>query len=96
MSRTYRNRHTVPHGYEVRDGGRLCRSGASCTARDEVADGRLLSRPRPYRRFYRCCESAPARREHSAWYRRVCHHLLREGRDEDILPFRGTSGWKTW
>lgn len=23
MTRTYRNRHTVPHGYEVRDGGRV-------------------------------------------------------------------------
>lgn len=86
MSRTFRNRHTVPHGYEVRDGGRVCRRSLA-EAHHE---------PRPFRRWLLRCESAPARREHAAWYRRVCNGLLRVGREEEIPPFRGTSGWMTW
>jgi hypothetical protein len=44
LTRTYRNRHTVPHGYEVRDDGRVYYKGGFRTQTAEREAYRKLSR----------------------------------------------------
>jgi hypothetical protein len=102
VSRTYRNRHAVPAAFEVRDGGRVCRRGARTGLFASFPDYSAWARekrriqPAPFRTRLYGCEDGEARRIHRRWYRRTANVLVHERREEEVPPFRGTSGWLTW
>lgn len=89
MSRTIRNRRTVPHGYVVRDSGKVF----------HVSDPNHEVYGHSYPTFRRsvfATERKAARKGHNRWFRNRCRHLLRNDCWETIPPFKGTSGWLTW
>ena len=109
MSRTLRNRHAVPKGYEVRDGGTLfypaCCPNKKAQRQSWLAihnpytDHRCRCHPRwdecRFRRGTYRTERKPYRKEHFQQYRNGVKNLMRHERWEDILPYRRTSGWLT-
>jgi hypothetical protein len=102
VSRTYRNRHSTPHGWTVRDGGEAF--SAEYPNRDALREAWRAwrigqgNRPAPaeYRRSFYCREAKDARIEWQRKYRARVRNLMRHGRYEDIAPPRRTSGWLSW
>lgn len=95
MSRTFRHRSTVPHGWKVRDGGKLCPvDGRSAQAHRVCSIAGI-----PALRFRRCpCLKEPKafRKQHGRAYRARCRHLMRQARYDDLLPYRHTEGRLWW
>lgn len=98
MARTFRNRHTVAKGWEVRDNGKPYYKN-SPWGRAFTGSGKefqdFWAIPRYRRSLYRC-ENGWARHKYNQTYRTKTNHLLRTGRWEDILPPTGTGGWLSW
>jgi len=95
MSRTTRNRTTVPHGWTVRDDGLPYWDGNDLYANNVFDETGHSIVPR-YRRRWAQCEKASYRRAHHRAYRARVRHLMDKGRYEDIIPPRRTGGWLTW
>jgi len=110
MSRTYRNRNTVPHGWTVRDDGVAYHEKYPTKEAAEehwrnwwaYERGRRHScdcpdyYPPRFRRGWCCTERKSYRKAHYRQYRAKMKNLMRHGRWEDITPYRKTSGWLTW
>jgi len=107
VSRTYRNRHAVPHGYVVRDGGRLFYP--SCCPNKEAQreswtytwdSDRCPCHPRwnecRFRSKWMRKERKAERKEHYQKYRRRVKDRMFHEDWEGIPRFRRTSGWLTW
>lgn len=88
MSRTFRNKNAVPHGYEVRDDGELyCKeTGTRCSWHS-----RARFRRAPYRK-----ERKAERKEHYRQYRSKVRDRMRHEDWEGIPRYRRTGGWLTW
>ena len=100
MSRTFRNKSTVPHGWSVRDNGHAYYGKNDRWGRDHLMyelDGRYYYRSVPsFRRCWMQKERTEVRRHLNRMYRAKTRNLLRLGRYDDILPPSRTSGWNTW
>jgi hypothetical protein len=106
MARTYRNRHAVPHGYVVRDGGTLFYP--SCCPNKEAQRASWRARypdrcpchPRwdqvCFRRGIYRKELKKYRKPHYRQYRAKMKDRMRHERWEEVIPYRRTSGWLTW
>lgn len=95
MSRTTRNRKSIPHDWTVRDNGRPYRNGNGLFGNDLFEKQGYVHKPR-YRRHWSRCEITKNRRIHYQQYRARTNHLVRTGRWEDILPPKRTEGRLTW
>lgn len=106
MSRTFRNRHAVPHGWIVFDGNRtrtLIPGLEYLDDRRETPSYESYSRYRrhknqrpKFRTSYLCKETTGYRRRHYNAYRRRMKQFLRNG-DYDLLRnYRTTGGWMSW
>ena len=95
MSRTTRNRNTVPVGWTVRDNGLPYLNGNDLYG-NSVFDA-TGHNPQPrYRRSWYRCETTGPRREFNRQYRAKTKHLVRIGKFDDLRPPRRTSGWLSW
>lgn len=98
MSRTFRNRSSVPHGWTVRDDGQPYHVDLPSRAavREHCRSNGRWVRPPTFRRSPVARESATYRRQHQREYRARVRDRMRHG-DYDNLPrLRRTSGWLTW
>ena len=110
MSRTFRNRHTVPKGAVVRDDGvtyfpccpnKRAQRASWRRVRDPYTDYRCpchanwSQRPRFRSGFYHT-ESKKNRKPHYREYKSRVKNLMRHERYDDILPYRRTGGWLSW
>jgi hypothetical protein len=112
LSRTYRNRSTVPHGYVVRDDG--CWYIPACCPNKKAQRASWEAVGWPYTDPARCdChprwsqgprfrgkimrkEKKAYRKEHYRQYRAKVKDRMRHEDWENIPRFRRTSGWLTW
>lgn len=110
MARTYRNRHTTPVGWAVRDDGRSYHEDypTKKAAEDhwhEWWDYKEGHRspvdcpdyypPRFRSRIY-SKERKQYRKAHYRQYRAKMKDRMRHERWDQIVPYRRTSGWLTW
>jgi hypothetical protein len=105
MSRTYRNRHTVPPNAVVRDDGELyytCCPNKIARHASWVAHYPDRCPCNQWRRFrgirrspYRT-ERKAERKEHYRSYRAKVKDRMRHEEWENIPRFRRTGGWLTW
>lgn len=109
MSRTYRNRHSVPHGWTVRDDGREYHQSAPTRKAQwkqwvdwlDLGNGRNSHNcpnyyPPPFRSWWTRKEKKCYRKEHFRQYRAKVKDRMRHEDWENIPRFRRTSGWLTW
>ena len=99
MSRTFRNRSTVPVGYCVYDGGFVASAQFPTKLDHRRAAGyfvRWLYTPTKFRRSYVCVEVGSVRKAHRQWYRHYANQLVRLDRSEEIVPDFKTGGWESW
>lgn len=104
MSRTFRNRHSAPHGWRMLDGNRLSTTISELEYLDDRRGARFdyelfrqtLNRRPKFRRSFWRCERKRQRRAHYDCYRRWIKHLLFIGEFESIVKYTRTGGWLTW
>jgi len=106
LSHTYRNRHAVPKGYEVRDGGELFYPSCCPDKSAQRASWRALypdrckCHPRwnecNFRRGWHSKERKAERKLHYRSYRNKMKQRMLHERWEQIIPYCKTSGWLTW
>ena len=102
MSRTYRNRHNVPHAAIVRDGGELffpcCQNKKAKRAsyEDQCRCHPTWSQRERYRRRVYSTERKEYRKQHTRMYRARVRQAIHHQRWENFPRFRRTSGWLTW
>lgn len=96
MSRTYRNRRSVPKDWTVRDTGIPYYKGGDPWGNNLRALGSGYYRPMPrYRRWWGSKESKTYRNLHGRSYRAKVQGCIRNARYDSIPRFRRTSGWLT-
>lgn len=95
MSRTYRNKKSVPHGWTVRDDGRFYLNGNDLFGKTRRMTNPFFRYPKFRRSWYRK-ESKVSRKNWQRRYRAMTQASLAHERWEDILPFLRTGGWLTW
>lgn len=111
MARTYRNRHAVPSGYVVRDGGGLFYSACCPTTRDQQ-DSWEKNWKFPSSKVCPCWDyprfrskwarkelkkyRKPYQRTYRARVRQAMHHAYRDDDWEHIPQWKRTCGWLTW
>lgn len=104
MSRTYRNKNTVPKDWTVRDDGYPYYNGD-----DKFGEEHLklplphpdwncyLSKPEPrFRSRWMSKETAITRYYQERTYRAKIRHLIHHERYDDIVDPTGTCGWDSW
>ena len=108
MSRTFRNRRSIPHGWVVRDDGYPYHHSSPNEPFLDIGPnqdgwgwgGNRKPRGRryspPYRRHWLGKETAFWRRYTHRAYRAKTRLLLKTERWDDIAPFRSTGGWLSW
>lgn len=109
MSRTYRNRHSVPKGWTVRDDGREYHESAPTrkAQREQLEEwrvqtGRSHARecpnyyPPSYRTRWTRKELKKYRKAHYVRYRAQVKNRMAHEEWDRIPRFRRTGGWLTW
>lgn len=99
MARTYRCRRSVPHGWTMRDGGRLFHETlpTKFARRDhECPNGCEACRAPRFRRSIFQVESKANRKAWMRTYRAQVRDRLRHEDWEHIPRLLRTSGWDTW
>lgn len=104
MSHTYRNRHSVPKGYEVRDGGDLyyptCCANQEAKMASWLAPEVCFCHPWQgtvrYRRSFLRKELKKHRKAHYRQWRSRCKDRMRHGDWDNLPQHRRTGGWLTW
>lgn len=109
MSRTFRNRHTIPKGWVVRDDGNPYLDGHDRYGRKAIEEyerkiqyhnkyfSHLYTPQVPkYRRSLYRCEVGWIRTIWYRKYRRRSNLQVRNWQWDEILPPTRTSGWLTW
>jgi hypothetical protein len=111
MSRTFRNRHAVPKGYEVRDGGGLFYPSCCPNKKAQRASWWAIVNPytdhrcpchlrwnqsTKFRRGWYRTERKAYRKLDFQQYRNRMKNLMRHERWEEILPYCRTGGRLTW